>query len=263
MRPIILSALLSTLGLPALADTPLGINAAEFRLGAVAQDTGTAMGSLGSIKDTSAVQPTLGFAAVNVAITQHHGLQGDALFEGTPDGAIGRLGAHLFMTPRDGQKYGLFATLADLDGEALTWISLGAEGILDAGRHSTVELRGGIGAASAKGLDWIFLGGRISRDVAGGAATAYVDYNLTEFDEPGFDVLAHELSIGTDARLSRRLGAFASVSRSRLSGSSAPDETTLRAGITIRFGKMGRARAHEQMFTTTDPVAQLIRRGYF
>ena len=106
MRNGIISALFALLAVTAFADTPLGITGSEFRIGPVAQDTGAAMGSLGSIKSTDRIHPTLGFAAVNVAITRFHGLQGDVALEDGPDGAIGRLGAHLFMTPAKGQNTG-------------------------------------------------------------------------------------------------------------------------------------------------------------
>ena len=112
MRPFVCSILGLMFSFPAIAESPLGITGAEFRLGAVAQDTGAAQASLGGIQSFDAIDPVLGFAAVNVAVTDAHGFQGDVLLEDGPGGAIGRLGAHVFMTPQSGQKYGLFAILS-------------------------------------------------------------------------------------------------------------------------------------------------------
>ena len=263
MRPALITALLTALSTPTFADAPLGITGAEFRFGAVQQDTGDAMGSLGAIKSTDEFHPTLGFAAVNVAITQHHGLQGDALLEDGPDGAVGRLGGHLFMTPAPGQKYGIFATLADVDGEAVTYGSFGVEGLFDLGRSTTIEMRGGIGGATAKGLDFIFVGGRLSQTALKGAVTFYADVNIAEFEESDIDTIATDLTVGLDAKISRNLGSFVAVTRSRLSGMDAADEITLRAGLTVTFGDWGTGDAASKPLHTADPVAQLVRRGYF
>lgn len=264
MRPKVLTTLFTVLAATAanaaIAEAPLGITAAEFRLGAVQQDTGAAQASLGDIKSTDEWHPSLGFAAVNVAITQHHGFQGDALLEDGPDGAIGRVAGHLFMTPKTGQKYGVFAMLADVDGESVTYGTGGVEGILSFGGTS-IEVRGGIGMATAKDLDWITIGTRVSREL--GAAVAYVDWNATEFEEADIDTIAHDITMGFDVKITKTLGAFLAVTKSTLNGTEAADESTLRAGVTITLGKFGGTDAHTQAFHTADPVSQLIRRGYF
>ncbi len=263
MRPIFLALLISAFATPTLADAPLGITGTELRFGGALQDTGAAMGSLGTITDDSAVQPTLGFAAVNVAITKYHGLQGDVSLEGGPDGAIGRFGAHLFMTPMKGQKYGIFGVLADVDGVSVTYGSFGVEGILALTQNASLEMRGGIGGATAKGLDYIFAGARISQGALDGAMTFYADYTVAEFDEADISTIAHELTIGVDATITRHLGAFASVTTSHLAGTDTADETTIRAGLSVTFGAFGGTNAKTQSFHTTDPVATLVRRGYF
>jgi hypothetical protein len=155
MRNLIIAVLITCLvPIGASAETPLGITGAEFSIGFVRQDDGGAAASLGPVKNAGGdLDVSLGFAAVNVALTGVHGLQGDAVLEATPDGAIGRLGAHLFMTPNASHKIGLFAMLADVDGAAVTYGAAGGEGILALGRNTSIEVRGGVGMATAKGLD--------------------------------------------------------------------------------------------------------------
>ncbi len=267
MRPFVFSLLLAIVA-PALlwAEIPLGITGAEFSIGFVKQDSGAAAGSLGPIKNPGDdLDISLGFAAVNVALTQYHGVQGDAVLEETPDGAIGRLGAHLFMTPNSAQKYGIFGMLADVDGEAVTYGAAGVEGILALGTRTSIELRCGIGAASAAGLDFIFVGARVSHQILGGSTLIYAGYDLTEFDEIGFSAWAHDMVLGARVNLAGRgLSGFAEVSRSRLTGvDAAPDETVVRAGLTLSFGRIGGTSPLTGQFHTADPVSQLVRRGFF
>ncbi len=87
------------------------------------------------------------------------------------------------MTPNSAQKYGIFGMLADVDGEAVTYAAVGVEGILALGTRTSIELRGGIGAASAAGLDFIFVGARLLHQTLGGSTLIYAGYDLTEFDE--------------------------------------------------------------------------------
>jgi hypothetical protein len=248
----------------ASADTPLGITGAEFRLGFAGPDRGAAMASLGPIKNSGDdLDVALGFAAVNVALTPYHGAQGDAVFAQTPDGAIGRLGGHLFMTPTEGHKYGLFVSLADVDGEAVTYGTFGAEGILALSPQTSVELRGGIGAASVDGLDYLFAGARIVH--AFDEVTVYAGYDLAEFDELSFSAIGHDMVAGVEINaVGSGLKIFTEIARARLTGTdAAPDETNFRAGITIRFGRIGGATPLTRPFHTGDPVAQLVRRGFF
>lgn len=265
MRAIVTFLVFVISATQAVAEMPLGIQGAEFRLGAVQQDDGAAQGSLGPVKfPGNGPDITLGFAAVTVAITPYHGFQGDAVIEHGPDGAIGRIGGHLFMSPRDSQKFGLFGMLADVDGEDVTYAAAGVEGIIQLGPDLSLEARGGIGAANQQGLDFLFAGVRLSQDVMDGAATIYAGYDIAEFDEPAFSALGHEFSVGADVQLSNNTGAFVEVVSSRLTGASAaPAETIVRAGITVRLGRIGGSQPRLRKFNTADPVAQLVRRGFF
>jgi hypothetical protein len=62
----------------------------------------------------------------------------------------------------------------------------------------------------------------------------------------------------------RGLSGFAEVAQSRLTGANAaPDETIWRAGISLAFGRIGGTNPLTRPFHTADPVAQLVRRGFF
>jgi len=258
MRIPLLAAAAMLIGLPALAE-PLGITAAEFRLGASHPDTSREQ-ALGPVATDSAPDLFLGVAAVNVAITEAHGLQLDATLEDAPGGAVGRLGAHLFMTPQDAHKYGLFATLSDLDDTEATWGSLGIEGILALSPRASAELRGGIGYGTA-GLDWIFASAALAREIGAGTVRAAID--VTEFDEIGLSAIATETRLGVEAPLTPRLAAFGDVVYARLDGANVAPETILRGGFTLRFGTLGGVSPRTQLFATPDPVALLARRGWF
>lgn len=258
MRPI-LTALLLAFATPAAAQ-PIGITGAEFRLGAVASVTADPATALGPVPADGSPGLTLGFAAVNVAITQHHGLQLDGLLEGSPAGAIGRLGAHLFMTPVPAQKYGLWATLSDLDGKPATWGGIGIEGILALSPARSLELRGGIGYGT-DGLDWITAGATFA--LQSGRATLQAGLILTEFDEPGLQSIASELSLGAEVSLTDRLGTYADLTHARLDGTPAAPETLVRAGLTLTLGAIGGTATATRLFRANDPAAQLVRRGWY
>ena len=168
------------------------------------------------------------------------------------------------MSPRDDQKYGVFATLADVDGESVTYGTLGVESIIALTDRTSLEMRGGIGAATAMELDYIFAGARIAHENAAGTLTIHAGYDLAEFDEAGFQALGHEIYAGADFQIARNVSGYVEVRNSRLTGTSAaPDEFTVRAGVTIQFGKFGGSNVKTQPFHTADPIAQFVRRGYF
>ena len=128
----------------AFAQSSLGITGAEFTFGQVQDESGTAQTSVA--------------ATVDMAVTDYHGFQGDLRFSDTNFGALGSLGAHIYLAPRPGQKYGLFATISDVDGRAATWGAIGAEGQFSWDEDWVVGARAGLGAGDAAGLDFIFGG---------------------------------------------------------------------------------------------------------
>ncbi len=233
---------------PALAQSSLGITGAEVSFGATQDEAGTPQPEVRTILD--------------VAITSAHGLQGDLSFADTENGVIGNLGAHLYMQPRPGQKYGLFATLSDVDGRSMLWASIGAEGIIALSDTTSMEGRVGLGAADAEGLDFIFAGIAVAHDLSP-SLQIEASLNVADFDEAAFRATAYD--VGLTARYSPEgapWGTYASLTHSGLTGrDGASGETRLGLGVTINFGQMGGSAPATRPFRMNDPVAALARRG--
>ena len=153
--------------------------------------------------------------------------------------------------------------MADVDGESVTYANVGVEGIISLSPNTSIEMRGGIGLSTARDLDYIFVGARLSTALGNGATTLYADYTIAEFDEVDISALGQELTIGIDTRMTGRIGAFSALTKSHLAGTSLAAETTIRAGLTITFGRFGGNNPISQALHTADPVAQLVRRGLF
>ena len=234
----------------ASAQSSLGITGAELGFGGFSQSEG----------GTS-------FAAditLDVAVTEYHGLQGDLAWVETNSGAVGRVGAHVYMTPLPGQKYGLFALVGDANGRAMTYGALGIEGMFEV--SDTLALGGyaGAGIGSNDGLDVIFAGFEatyaLSQDfrLDGGV-------QLTEYDEVGLQ------AIGTEAQLNVRyapqgqpFAVTAGVVHDMLTGpDGAPGQTRAELSLSWRFGTINGAAPTSRPFRTPDPFLPLVRRGLY
>lgn len=244
----LLFAVFASVAVPAFAQSSLGVTGAAFSLGMVEDEGGEFRG------EASAV--------VDVAITAYHGFQGDLRFSDTETGGIGTTAAHLYMTPREGQKYGLFAALSDVDGRGMLYGSLGAEGIFSLGDRTSVEVRGGMGWADSDGLDYIFGGAALAHALTS-SLELELSLDLADFDEVGLSATAYDL--GASLRYQpegRPWGGYVSVTQSGLAGTgSGEDATRIGIGLTLNLGASGGTNPHTRPFRTPDPVAPLIRRG--
>lgn len=233
---------------PVWGQSSLGITGATLDVGSAEDETGLWKGT-----------PS---ASVDVRVTEFHGLQGDLSFSDTGGGTIGMLAGHLYMVPQPGQKYGLFVSLSDLDGRAMSWVSFGAEGMLSLGENTVLSGRLGLGQADVGSLDYIFGGVAVAHEVLPGLEfEAALD--VADFDETGFRATSHEASL--TARYSPNgapWGVYASVTNSGLTGRDGQSaRTRIGLGVTFTFGGSGGTDPHTRMFRSTDPVAPLIRRG--
>lgn len=250
MRTLLFVLLTSVSG-PALAQSSLGITGASFSLGAT-EDEG------GDFRLEGAA------AVVDVAITSVHGFQGDLSFADTVGGGIGTVGTHLYMSPVNGQKYGLFATLSDVDGRSMLWGTLGAEGMLSLGENTVGEVRGGFGYADENGLDFIFAGVGVAHEFTS-EWTLEGALDLADFDEASFRATSYDVSIKAEySPEGSPWGAYASVAYSGLAGQDDADgELRLGLGLSVALGNIGGADTDTRLFRSPDPVAPLLRRGLF
>ncbi len=247
MKKIIASLCLALWAAPLAAQSSLGIQGVDLRFGMIQDETGSA-------------QPDV-LARVDVAVTEYHGLQGDVSFSDTDHGLIGLLGMHLYMTPREGQKYGVFSALSDVDGRTMTWASVGVEGMLALSDDLTFEARTGLGISDVDSLDYIF--GDVSLIMAvSDSFNLETSLTLTEIDESAFRALSYDASV--TARYSRDgapWGVFAQLGHAGLSGrDGASGETRFGLGFTVSFGQSGGVSPETRPFRTVDPIAPLVRR---
>ena len=138
---VLFTASLIALASQAIAQSSLGFSGAKL---SVIHDDGANAGASGTL-------------ALDFAITDFHGVQLELGLEETGAGTIGTAGGHLYVTPADGQKYGLFAVVGDADDRSATYGLLGAEGLFSMNPRTVLELRGGIGVASHSSLDFLFV----------------------------------------------------------------------------------------------------------
>ena len=229
----------------AFAESGLGITGATLRLG----------------QSDHEVEGGFAEGTVDVAITDHHGIQFDLHYEERSNGGIGRLGSVLYMMPRDGQKYGLSLMVADKNDASSTYGQIGAAGMFEIAPDLNFEARGGIGLSADNDLDWITLGAGLHWQATEGTRV-YAHYDLADFDEAHFGALAHEVSFGVQTRLGDSPAAlFAEASRDWLTGrNAAAGDTTLRAGLSISLGQTGNG---QPAFRVSDPMRQLLRRGLY
>ncbi len=249
MRTLLFAILTSvSVSAAAQAQSSLGITGAAFSLGMVEDEGGDYRG------DARAV--------VDVAITDVHGFQGDLGFSDSQSGLVGTVATHLYMAPREGQKYGLFAALSDVDGRSMLYGSFGAEGMLAFGNNTVVEARAGLGWADTDGLDYIFGGFTVAQALSP-AFEIEISLDIAEFDEPSLSAVSYDA--GLRAQYSPEgspWGAYASVTHSGLTGrDGSGGDTRIGLGLTLSLGTAGGVNPHTRPFRTPDPVAPLLRRG--
>lgn len=243
--PLQAAALMFMGALPAIADSDLGIIGADLRLGYSNQ-----MIEGGFVSGT-----------VDVAITDHHGAQFDLQYEERSNGGIGRLGTVIYMTPREGQKYGLSLMLADKNDASSTYGQIGAAGVFEIPPDWNVEVRAGIGLSADNDLDWISAGGGLHWQ-ATKQTQFYGHYDIASFDEQTFNATAHEVTFGAQTRLGDSPAAlFAEASRDWMNGRNGADaDTTIRVGVSVSLGRTGN---NQPSFRVSDPMRQILRRGLY
>lgn len=240
-----LAALLLAQG--ASAQSSLGVQGTELRFGA--------------FQDEAGIAQTQTSMKIDVAVTGAHGLQGDVIFEDTNYGLIGGLGAHLYLKPNEHHKYGVFATLADVDGRSMSWFSLGAEGIVGISDNLLFEGRTGLGVSDVGGLDYIYADGTFAWSIDD-SMIVETHLSVAEFEEASFQAISYNAGVTLEySATGSPWGAYTSLSYSGLAGrNSQQGEARFGFGISVSLGGIGGVSPNSRLFRSLDPIAPLIRR---
>lgn len=245
------TALVLTLALPAVAQTSLGLG----RIEATAGLTATGTGSLGQ-----------GRLSGDFRITGAHGLQFDLSATDYAEGFLGQIDAHLYLMPADKAKYGLFASLADVDGREATVAYAGAEGLWALSDRTTFAARAGFGYARPGNLDFIAADLRIDHALSADFGL-FASAALAEVQEQALEALPWGAELGlTWQPASAPVAINAALGAAGLSGrDGAGTEPYLRVSLTWSFGAdRSAARAvADRGFSVPAPLDPLLRLGRF
>lgn len=199
-----------------------------------------------------------GLVQLDTAITEVHGLQLDLGLTDYEDGAVGQIAGHLYMTPVEGQKYGLFGLLGDADERSTTYGAVGLEGLFSITTNTILEVSGGIGLADPDSWDFIYLDTGLSHELGTGLRLDY-GLTLTEIDEAALSTVGAEARLGLRyTPIDSRWGAFAEARRDEFDGDA---DTTFRFGLTFSLGRGSGFAPKDRMFRTADPLGAMFRRG--
>ena len=245
-----LAAAVVALSSPASADS-LGFRFADISLGATTND-----GAL-----TGQIHATADFA-----ITDAHGVQLDLGAVGYRGEFLGQLDGHIYMMPTDKAKYGLYFSLADMDGREMTIASVGVEGMFALSDRTELHGRAGIGMAMQGNMDFITVSLGASHAVNDQVAI-FGDITVAEFDEAALRAVGTTAQIGVSYQpVGRPWEVSASLVHDGLTGrDSAAFETRAELGFTWHLGAGGGAKRSlsARAFASPQPFDPLLRRGIF
>lgn len=251
MRHLSLAAAALVMALPASAQSSLGLSRLEAEIGI----SGDGSQDLAEARISG-----------DFRITGAHGLQIDLSAFDYPGGYLGQIDGHLYLQPGNRSKYGLFGSLADVDGREATIAFAGAEGLFALTGRTTLETRAGIGYARPGALDFVAAEARLSQAVTG-ALSVHVAAQVAEIQEQSLDTRAWGAEIGlTWHPAEGPLAITAAAGTTGLDGrDSVPADGYIRLGVSWSFGGGSDARrpVAEHGFTSPRPFDPLLRRGRF
>jgi hypothetical protein len=207
-----------------------------------------------------------GRVSADFAITQSHGVQLDLGVVRYGAEFLGQIDAHLYMMPTDAAKYGLFFSLADMDGREATIGMAGVEAMLALSARTEVHACAGIGMAMPGNMDFVTL------SVAGSHAfsdqiAAFGDLTMAEFDEVALRAVGSSARIGVSYQpMAQPWEVSVSLVRDGLTGrDAAAFETRAELGFTLHLGAGGGAMRGlgARGFASWQPFDPLLRRGRF
>ena len=245
---LIASAL--AVAVPAAADS-LGFRYADLTFGAA----GAASGPLGQVR-----------ISTDVAITGAHGLQLDLGVIGYPGEFLGQIDAHLYMIPTNRAKYGVYFSLADVDGREATIASVGVEAMFALSANTALHGRAGTGMAMPGHLDFITASLGINHALTKQVAI-FAGMTATEIDETSLRAVAITTHLGARYQpTGKAWEVSASLVHDGLTGrDAAAFETRGELNFTLHLGAEGAANRGLAMraFTSPQPFDPLLRRGVF
>ena len=238
------------IGGPAAADS-LGFRFADVSVGGTASQDGAFAQARGS---------------ADFAITDAHGVQLDLAAVGYAGEYLGQIDGHLYMMPTARAKYGLFFSLADMDGREATIGSVGVEGMFALSDSTELHGRAGIGMALPGKMDFITLSLGASHALSDQVAV-FGDLTVAEFDEASLRAVGMVARIGVSYQpAGRPWEVSASLVRDGLTGrDAAAFETRAELGVTLHLGAGGGAKRglSARAFASPQAFDPLLRRGMF
>ena len=202
----------------------------------------------------------------DVALTGVHGLQLDLGVVRYGHEVLGQLDAHLYMMPHDAAKYGLFFSLADIDGREATIAMVGVEGMFALSDRTELHGRAGIGMAMPGHMEFISLSLGASHAVNDQMAI-FGDLAIAEIDEAALRAVTTAARIGVSYQPAGRSWALSAafVRDGAGADTKTASETRAELGFTLHLGGGGGAkrRLATRGFASTQPLDPLLQRGLF
>jgi len=238
----LLTLLAFGLSSPSLADSGLG-----FENGAL---------SFSGQKSASRTQLD-GALQMDHRVSNYHGLQTEVTATTYEGFWVGSIGAHLYMNPSDGAKYGLFAAYMDRNDRSDMMMSLGIEGLWNVSDTVIFGARAGLGLYQPNHVDFIFtdlhLDAYVSPTLRLGAGLS-----LSRIQELGYT--REEMTPWISARYRLGRGPFSAVARlshqhlREMSGRR--NEVQLTLGIRMELGDS--ATADGTLFAPIQPISGYV-----
>lgn len=181
--------------------------------------------------------------STDFAITGAHGVQLDLGAVGYADGFLGQIDAHLYLMPTDAAKYGLYFSLADVDGREATIASLGVEAMFALSGRTEVHGRAGLGMANPGHMEFITASLGASHAL-GDQVAVFGDVMVTEVDEAALRAVGVVARLGVSYQpLGQAWEVTALIAREGATGrDAAAFETRAELGFTWHLGAGGGAR---------------------
>lgn len=205
-------------------------------------------------------------ATADFAITQNHGLQLDLGVVGYGSDYLGQIDGHLYMTPNETAKYGLYFSLADMNGREATIGVVGVEAMFALSDSTTLHGRAGLGMSMPGNAEFITASAGLAQAI-GDQVALLADVTVTEFDEASFSAVGSSIRLGISYQPEARpWEIYAGLARDGLTGrDAAAFETRAELGFTLHLGAGGGAKRSlaTRGFASPQPLDPLLRRGLF